>query len=403
MNTESAEPPTPTRKLWARILASKFLVVSIAVHLLFGVGATLYVVQRYSAQRKLTFQGGPPTTNPSKRALEHKVSMAKKKNSMSAPAQAKRITTSGLAKIVLPEMPAMPTATTVTANRMGGMGGFGSGVGPPGGMGRGGGGGVGGGGLTMFGFRGQGAGLVGTFYDLKQTQDGKPTDVAPVPGENVDVGSPQAKKYVEIVKRFVTNGWNVGSLGKYFKAPNKLVATQFMLPNMSALEAPKAFQVEKEVQARRWLVHYEGSITPPNAGRYRFIGCADDIMVVRCKGRNVLDACIDFYRVDPKINGEDNVGPGIIGPTPMRASHWIEMREGESVKMEVLIGENPGGEFSGALMVERDGDAHPPGVFPVFQLKKMDIPPGRLPRTEGSIIFTAAAPGTGSALDALRH
>ena len=62
--------PSSRRGLWAKILASKFLVVSIAVHLLFCVGATLYVVQRYQASRRITFKGGAPTTNPSKRAME---------------------------------------------------------------------------------------------------------------------------------------------------------------------------------------------------------------------------------------------------------------------------------------------------------------------------------------------
>ena len=153
----SPEPPVsqgPQRRgLWAKILASKFLVVSIAAHLLFGAGATLYVVQRYQANRKLTFKGGTPVTNPSKRAMEHKVSMAKKKKTMSAPAQAKRITTSGLSKVSLPDMPTMPTATSVTANKMAGMGGFGTGVGPPGGGGMGGGG--GGAGINFFGLRSQ--------------------------------------------------------------------------------------------------------------------------------------------------------------------------------------------------------------------------------------------------------
>jgi hypothetical protein len=45
-------------------LSGKFLIVSV-------------VVQRYQANRKLTFKGGPPSPNPSTRALEHKVQMAK--------------------------------------------------------------------------------------------------------------------------------------------------------------------------------------------------------------------------------------------------------------------------------------------------------------------------------------
>src|SRR5207244_9901796 len=61
------------------------------------------LVQRYQANRKLTFKGGPPSPNPSTRALEHKVQMAKKQSTMSAPSLAKRITTTGLAKVALPE------------------------------------------------------------------------------------------------------------------------------------------------------------------------------------------------------------------------------------------------------------------------------------------------------------
>jgi hypothetical protein len=137
-------PPPARRKLttWQKIIASKFLVVSIIVHVLFGVGAAVYVVQSQQAKRVQTFKGGPPTVSPSSRALEHKVSMAKKKASMSAPAQAKRISVAGaLSKVALPEIMTMPSATTVVPNRMGGMGGNGMGMGIGGMGGNGGGGG----------------------------------------------------------------------------------------------------------------------------------------------------------------------------------------------------------------------------------------------------------------------
>ncbi|MEA3208136.1 MAG: hypothetical protein QOE70_1193 [Chthoniobacter sp.] len=141
------------RGFWAKILASKFLVVSIVVHLLFGVGATYLVVQIFQPKRKLQFAGGPPAgPSVSKRALEHQVSMAKKTKTMSAPAQAKRITTVGLSKIALPDMPNMPTASVVVPQKMIGMGGFGPGVGAMGG-GAGGGGGGGGSGINFFGLR----------------------------------------------------------------------------------------------------------------------------------------------------------------------------------------------------------------------------------------------------------
>ena len=50
---------------WAKIFASQFLFVSIVVHVLFGVGATYFIVQRVQAKRKLAFRGGPPSPNAS--------------------------------------------------------------------------------------------------------------------------------------------------------------------------------------------------------------------------------------------------------------------------------------------------------------------------------------------------
>ena len=132
---EASNPPQKKIWLttWQKIIASKFLVISIVAHLLFGAGAAVLVVQQYQS-RTNSFKGGPGTVNPSSRALEHKISMAKKKNSMSAPAQAKRITTTGISKVALPEIITMPSATQVTPNKMGGIGGLGSGLGV-GGMG----------------------------------------------------------------------------------------------------------------------------------------------------------------------------------------------------------------------------------------------------------------------------
>src|SRR3954465_1277106 len=95
----AADTAVAKRKWFRRILDSRFLVISIAVHLLFFAIAAIVVVNRYQAARKLTFKAGPPSPNPSSRALEQKVQMAKKQSTMSAPAMAKRITSTGLSKV----------------------------------------------------------------------------------------------------------------------------------------------------------------------------------------------------------------------------------------------------------------------------------------------------------------
>lgn len=139
-----AEEAIPARRPWSwKRFGGKFLVISIAVHVLLGLGATVWVVQNIQAKRKLTFKGGPPNPNPATRSLEHKVQMAKKQSTMSAPAMAKRITTVGPSKVSLPEMPAMPKVSEAAPAKMAGMGGTGVGL-SAGGLGSLGGGGIGG-------------------------------------------------------------------------------------------------------------------------------------------------------------------------------------------------------------------------------------------------------------------
>lgn len=150
----AASPVAPRIGFWAKLVASKFLFISILVHLVGGTGAAYVIVQQYSAKRKVTFQGGPPAESASKRALEHSVSVAKKKSG-GAPPQAKRIVTAGLAAISLPDLPTIPNVNVVVPNMAGGLGGmgFGTGMGSGSGAGSGMGSGMGLGGGTGLGFK----------------------------------------------------------------------------------------------------------------------------------------------------------------------------------------------------------------------------------------------------------
>ena len=52
---------------WQKIMGSKVLVLSVLLLLFLGMGAAYVVISRMETKRKLTFNAGPPTTNPSKR------------------------------------------------------------------------------------------------------------------------------------------------------------------------------------------------------------------------------------------------------------------------------------------------------------------------------------------------
>ena len=373
MNDENSKTKATTSGLLSRMRQrlgnSRFLAISIAAHLLFLLVAAVLVVQTVSAKRKLTFSSSPPSPNPSQRSLEHKVQMARKQNTMSAPAQAKRIVTTGLSKVSLPDMPAI-TASEIAPGKMAGMGGKGFGMGAAGGMGGTGSGG-GGGPIPLFGMRDPGKGLKGTFYDLKQTRAHKPTNMDP-------------KLYAGEISEFLKRGWSAAHLSRFYKAPTSLYATQIFMPDMDANKGPAAFSVEKEVQPRMWIVHYKGTVTPTENGVYHFVGRGDDIVLVRFENKLVLSACYDnpSDSVETKWvpKGSYNYGWPPNCPLSFIKGDAIDVRAGVPYPIEILIGESPGGRCAFALMLEKEGatykkDARGNPILPVFRLADSKMPP----------------------------
>jgi hypothetical protein len=150
-------------------------------------------------------------------------------------------------------------------------------------------------------------------------------------------------------------------------------ASQIWIPVTASVNAPKAFEVEGKVHARRWIIVYKGKITPPKSGMFRFIGFGDDFMVVHVNGQNVLDGSWTGEELDPAANRDEPVGMGPEGQ-PLKCGKWIQMEAGTPMDMEVLIGEGPGGASGFVLMIQEQGDNSPLGNYPVFQLKDAPIP-----------------------------
>ena len=88
-STPSGQDATapPTRLNWYnwRRLGFNFLTISIIVHLFLGLGAGYLIVQTIHAKRKQTFAGASQSPTAPARALEHKVQLQKKQQTMSAP------------------------------------------------------------------------------------------------------------------------------------------------------------------------------------------------------------------------------------------------------------------------------------------------------------------------------
>ncbi len=415
---EEAHHP-PKKPFWKRWLGwgGSFFIISLLLHVILLGGATILVVQVVQGRKeKLKFTAPPPSAAGPK-SVEHKVKMAKKTASMSAPAISKRITsTAANASIALPAMEMNSSGgPDVMASVMSGLGANGLGSG----AGMGGGGGMTAmplAGMTAFGFKGVGAqsGLKGTLYDFKQFANKQPTEIKYTGGWTKQ-DSENAQIFNNIVENFLSKGWDENVLQQYFHAQDQLIAYQVFIPMIAANPAMKEFGVEKEVKPGWWLIHYKGKVVAPKDGAYRFVGIGDNFLAVRFDKSNVFwylrgtnikggigDKYFSFFANNsaapkPKTmatpsgsSSSTAVGtpPATLGDEPAFGK-WFSVERGKTYEMEVIMGEFPGTDFQAVLMIEEKNPATPYPVrtanpkllaYPVFQLKKeIPIPPYKAP------------------------
>jgi hypothetical protein len=211
------------------------------------------------------------------------------------------------------------------------------------------------------------ASLIGIIYDLKQTQKRESTRVS-------------ARNYAGIISEFLEHNWDEHVLNRYFRSARPLYTTQIFIPVISANAAPKAFSVDKIMKPGCWVIHYKGQVRPPSDGRYRFIGYADDMVVVAINGQVLCNGSRPDTRL--KTIPPQHQGPaGVVkaGNGNLSFGEWVELAEDEAVDLDILIGERPGGQFAAFVLYEKEGEVYSKDEkgrtrYPVFQLAPNKIP-----------------------------
>lgn len=305
--------------------------------------ASYFVVETVVTENKVDFLPGGESKGAEEASREvNEVVQVKPQNAM-----IRRIVSNSLtSSIHLPdELPMdsvdIPVMTSLMGSRSMSSGAFG-GAGAGGGLGAG----IGTGNVkgflarTFFGNLG-GDGLPGVFYDLKQDRKGKPL-------------SYDANGYFQIVKAFAKNKFDANEMKDYFRAPEQMSFTFLGVPLMKAEEGPKAFAVDQHVQPRGWLVHYSGQITPPELGEWRFVGYFDDMLAVYIDGKPVLDASRDDLVNLGEEKRDDEVRQSFGGMNILNgkcyAGKWVRLTG--PAKIDIVVGERPGGQVGGLLLVE---------------------------------------------------
>jgi hypothetical protein len=209
------------------------------------------------------------------------------------------------------------------------------------------------------------AALIGIMYDLKQTPTHQPTPINP-------------GTYFTVLDEFLKKGWDEAVLERYYRVSRPLYTTQIFIPNMDANDAPKAFGAEKMVKPSLWVIHYKAQVSPPAPGTYRFWGSADDALAVAVNGKTELVA---WLRSHTNNNGWVQHDPDGAQASDdfLRPGDWFTVAEGDIIDLDVIIGENPGGQFNAFLMVEQKGASYqkdPQGhpILPIFQVAANDTP-----------------------------
>lgn len=206
--------------------------------------------------------------------------------------------------------------------------------------------------------------LEGAFYDFKKNPRGSAT--------NMSTGD-----FPRRVSEFVESGFNRRFLDeRYFRAPESRSVSYILHPMMQASNAIAAYDLVGVVEPRMWIIHYQGTISAPSNGEFRFIAYADDQILVALDGQTVVDGSRQV--ISPNLR---RVGTqfGTLGNTNGAAFHsdWIRMRANQDIKIDIIVGENPGGQYGAFLFVEKRGVETPRNengrpLLPLFTTVEMD-------------------------------
>lgn len=207
----------------------------------------------------------------------------------------------------------------------------------------------------------QAATLVGILYDLKQTQRGEP-----IPKFQ--------SNFPKALDEFLVSGFDEALLNRYYRAALPLYTTQLSIRRMNAAAAPRAFGVEDVVKPSYWLVHYKAQVAPPADGTYRFVGNFDDVLIVAINRRVVLNGSRPDTKL-PRIDWREaaDKGPRVAANGLAAYGDWLELKAGEPVDIDIIIGERPGSSFYGVLLYQKKGETYPLNakghiILPLFQI-----------------------------------
>ncbi len=230
----------------------------------------------------------------------------------------------------------------------------------------------------------------GTFYDLKRDRNGNKVPM-------------DKNQFRDTIDRFVLGGWKESYLSRYYRAPEKLYTTHFVIPPIPSPGAPDVYGAP-ETESYFFFVKYKGQLVYPEDIKFRFWGIGDGYCIVRVDGKLVLIAAWPIHTNAGYFNmwqsSSSKSHQYQLANQMMTVGDWIELKAGEPVDMEVLYGEWMGGDLACILLVEVAGEKYPTSsrqgpLLPAFKTEEFTrdqldaiweyLPPDECSLTNGPI------------------
>jgi hypothetical protein len=291
------------------------MVISLIVHAVAFFVAGLFVVFTVLPKPPPEFEPPPPAVRPKMKLKKPKIKIQKS----SQPKPSSRI----VAKVKTAKMPEIqiPDIMGTGEGLMGGLGTGGDFMDIPD-IGE----------VTVFGGgQSMGSDMEVSYYNLNFLRNG---NVNPMSGD-------EGSEYEYVIQKFIQSGFRKSVLAKYYRSPRKLYATTVMIPTAVSTVAPAAFNEDMNY-GFYWAALFEGDLVHKDGITFRFWGASDDVLDVAIDGELVLAANFNQDKM-------------ILGNTYRVGSDWITLEPGERRKLQIIVGENAGGEFAAQLLVEVEG------------------------------------------------
>lgn len=208
--------------------------------------------------------------------------------------------------------------------------------------------------------------MLGTLYDFKRDHKGA--------ARKVD--------YWNDLKTIIDGKLTDKAFSGFYKVNQPVYLSHLWVPKAPAEIGPEAFGVKGLMEPKGWIAHYTGTVQPEESGQYRFVGHFDDAMVVMIDGKVVLEAEWDFVGKTgimgwaPKEFNQQHTSP--TGQCFVYGD-WIEFSSSAPKRIDLLVGERPGGSIGGILLIQKKGVDYPKAsdgrpLLPPFLTSPLSFP-----------------------------